>query len=280
MTTTKLTQPLKIHGGKGAFGGKLAKWIISLMPNRDTWELFSEPYLGGGSVALHMDPVGISEIHNDIDGELANFWVTLQGKNTFKWFRELCEKTPFSQHEWEKARRKLADGGEHSSVLRAWWFFIHCRQSREGKMKHFVTPTGRTRRGMNENVSAWLTAIEGLPAVHARVKRMEVRNMDAVEFIKEVDHPRRVFYCDPPYLHETRASTKDYKHEMTLGQHAHLLKCLSGIKGRFLLSGYRSEMYDEFAADVGWSWHEFKIPNCASSGKKKRVMVECVWTNY
>jgi DNA adenine methylase len=32
----------------------------------------------------------------------------------------------------------------------------------------------RTRRGMNEQASAWLGAIEGLPAVHQLVRRVAV----------------------------------------------------------------------------------------------------------
>lgn len=286
-TTTKpaITQPLKWHGGKGAFNGKLAKWIISLMPDRGewSWNLYSEPYFGGGSVSLHMDAGGISEIHNDIDGDLQNFWDCLKTVSAFKAMQRDLEATPFSQPVYAEAARtldyKAEWPGSTSPVDRAIAFFILCRQSRAGKMKDFATPTSRTRCGMNENVSAWLNAIEGLPAVHDRVKRMEFWNMDAVAFVRKFDHPRRLFYCDPTYLPETRASTKDYKHEMTPEQHMDLLKCLADIKGRFLLSGYRSTMYDEFAADAGWTRHEFKIANNASGTKKKRTMVECVWTN-
>lgn len=283
-TTTKaITQPLKWHGGKGAFNGKLAKWIISLMPDRRKWSLYSEPYFGGGSVALHMDPVGISEIHNDIDGDLAHFWDCLKTASTFRTMQRDLESTPFSQSSYADAARLLAyeaeQPGSASPVDRASAFFVLCRQSRAGKMESFATPTSRTRRDMNENVSAWLTAIEGLPAVHARVKRMEFWNMDAVKFIRKFDHPRRVFYCDPTYLPKTRTSTKDYKHEMTEEQHGELLECLSLIKGRFLLSGYHSELYDDWTSTFGWTRHEYEIANNASGAKTKRTMVECVWAN-
>ncbi len=277
MTTEKLTQPLRWHGGKGAFNGKLAKWIISLMPPRGEWHLFSEPYLGGAAVSLHMDPEGISEIHNDIDGDLTNFWEVLRCPTECEMLQRFLEATPLSQGLFEAVD---PPGPAATPVYRAWRFFIRCRQSRAGKMKHFATPTGRTRCGMNENVSAWLSAVDGLPAVHNRIKRIEIRNMDAVEFIKEVDHPKRLFYCDPPYLHKTRASTADYKYEMTEEQHGNLLECLSLVKGRFLLSGYRSDLYDDWTSTFGWTRHELKIPNSAAGGKKKRTMTECAWTNY
>ena len=47
-----------------------------------------------------------------------------------------------------------------------------------------------------------------------------------------------LFYLDPPYLHETRATTGEYEYEMTISQHADLLDALVAIKGWFLLSGY------------------------------------------
>lgn len=274
-----ITQPLKWHGGKGAFHGKLAKWIISLMPARDSWHLYSEPYFGGGSVAMHLDPHGVSELHNDINGELMTFWSVIGDAKAFVEFRRLVESTPFAEPGYDTAML-ARETGWGSPVHKAYWFFVACRQSREGKRKRFATTTARIRRGMNENVSAWWTAVDGLPEVHARVSRMEFRNMDGAQFINDCDHSRRLFYCDPTYLHETRTTTDDYEHEMSLEQHKELLKCLAKIKGRFLLSGYRSELYDQFAANNAWCRQDFQIPNNASSKKQKDVKTECVWMNY
>ena len=274
---SKLTQPLKWHGGKGAFGGQLAQWIISLMPPHVH---YVETHFGGGSVLLNKDPEGISEVVNDINFDLTTFWSVLSDPEAFPIFRRAMETTPFSQPVWNVARDALSWGDIGSSIDRARWFFICCRQSRAGQMNEFAPLSrNRTRRGMNEQASAWLTAVEGLPAVHARLKRVAIVTEDALTVIRREDGPKTLFYCDPPYLHETRASTADYEHEMTRQQHEELLECLATIKGRFLLSGYRSSLYDDFATGVGWKRHEFKIPNNASGGKKKRVMTECVWSN-
>lgn len=185
-----LTQPLKIFGGKGAFNGKLAKWIMSMMPPRDTWHLFSESHFGGGAVSFAMDPEGISELHNDIHGGLMNFWDVLKHPKLFAKFKRLVEATPFAQPAFIEADRWTGDMTE-DAVL----FFVRARQSRAGQMKDFATTTARTRRGMNENVSAWLNAIDGLPEVHTRVKRMEFRCMDGTEFVRKFDHPRRLVLC-------------------------------------------------------------------------------------
>ena len=59
-----------------------------------------------------------------------------------------------------------------------------------------------------------------------------------------------------------------------------MLEVLANVRGRFLLSGYRSEMYDEYADRHGWHCAEFETDNKAASGPRKRRVVECVWANY
>ena len=293
--TTKLTPPLKWHGGKHY----LAKRIIELMPPHVH---YVEPYFGGGAVLLAKDPDGVSEVVNDIDGELTNFWGVLREPQ----WRQLYERLQFtemSEWVWGEAQMNVP----RDSLMRAWSFFVRCRQSRQGLQKNFATVSrNRTRRGMNEQVSAWLTAIEGLPEVHTRLKRVLLFNRDALEVIRQQDGPKTLFYLDPTYLPETRTVKKAYKHEMTPFNHACLLAQLADPKkkpslsppwtpaqwetltalyftpfaGKFLLSGYRSAMYDAMAEAQGWHRVDFDLPNNASGGKNKRRMTECVWMNF
>src|SRR4029077_18273420 len=132
----------------------------------------------------------------------------------------------------------------------------------------------RTRRGMNEQASAWITAVDGLPAVHERLRRVVILNKPAADVIRAEDSPGTLFYCDPPYLKETRTAPDVYAHEMTAEQHGELLARLARIKGKFLLSGYRSEMYDHWADANDMNRHDFEIDNKAAGGKEKRKMIE------
>jgi DNA adenine methylase len=78
-------------------------------------------------------------------------------------------------------------------------FFVRCRQSRAGEFKRFATLSrNRTRRTQNEQASAWWNGVEGLPAVHARLKRVVILNEDALKVIKAQDGERTFFYLDPP----------------------------------------------------------------------------------
>lgn len=258
---------------------------MKLFPRKYTH--YVEPYAGGLSVLLAANPEGVSEVANDTNGFLMNFWKVLQGESSFQVLKRLCEATPVSEMEWEKSTsefrdKKLKGVISDYSTAEAWRFFILCRQSMAGRMKSF-TPISRnrTRRGMNEQVSAWLTSIEGLPEVHQRIRRVLLLNDKAVNVIKKEDSKKTLFYLDPTYLPNTRVAKKVYEeHEMTYEDHEELLETLCKIKGKFILSGYSSALYDSYAKKRKWRSRHFDVPNNAASGKGKRRMIETVWMNY
>lgn len=281
-----MNQPIKRHGGKHY----LAKRIIELMPpraknpnapaaNDPGWLHYVEPFFGGGGVLFAQDPEGISEVVNDIDSQLANFWTVLKTPEWFAEFKRIVEATPCSESEFLSAFFSLSAcaRGPHAAAA----FFVLNRQSRQALGKDFCTLVrNRTRRGMQEQVSAWLSAVEGLPEVHARLQRVAILNSDAVKVIRQQDGPRTLYYVDPPYVHETRTVTDTYQHEMTEDEHLELLKALSAIEGRFLLSGYRCDLYDSWASQCGWRRIDIEIDNKSGSGKTKQRRVESVWMNY
>lgn len=284
----RVATPTKVHGGKHY----LAPRIVTLMhPHRR----YIEAYAGGLSVLLAKDPEGVSEVVNDVNKGVTNFWNVLKHEHTFAAFRRVVEATPFSEAEWRTAvgLRALGWAGVPTEgdippsstaacVLRAAAFFVACRQSLAGRIADPVfapTSRARTRRGMNEQASAWLSAVDGLPAVHARLKRVYVYSRAALDVIRREDGADALFYLDPPYLPDTRATTGEYEFEMTEADHDRLLDLLRGVKGQFLLSGYRSPLYDAVAANCGWWRHEFVLANHASGARTKGRKVECVWAN-
>lgn len=266
---SNITPPLKTHGGKRY----LADWIISHLPPHRT---YVEPHAGGLAVLLAKEPEGVSEVVNDLNGALTNFWRVLQSEEAFGLLERRLSATPFYEREWEAAGEMLAVPPA-SEVMWAWAFFVRCRQSLAGRMKTFApVSTSRTRRGMNEQVSAWLSAVEGLPAVHDRLKRVLVLNRDGCEVIRQFDVPDAVLYVDPPYVPTTRTSPDVYAYEMTTEQHADLLDTLLEVKhAHVALSGYRCPLYDQKLA--GWRRVDREVANHAAGGRVKRKMVESLW---
>lgn len=264
----RLTQPLKWHGGKHY----LAKQIVARMVEHVH---YVEPFFGGGAVLLNKDPDGVSEVVNDINRELTDFWRVLQCESSFDAFVRRMQATPFSEIEWEESD----DQSSNDEIERAAKFFIRCRQSRAGKFDMFATLSrNRTRRSMNEQAAAWMGAVEGLEAVAARMRRVVILNQNAVDVIKRQDGPNTLYYLDPPYLHETRVTTNDYEHEMLVEDHERLLEAINEVEGKVLLSGYPNTLYDSQLAH--WDRVEIQIDNKASSQKNKPIMTEVLWANY
>lgn len=297
---TKLTQPLKWHGGKHY----LAQRIIAQFPPHLH---YVEPYFGGGSVLLARDPTrdwliddawkarhgekiparlrGCSEVVNDSNGWLMNFWKHLRDGHLFEEFQRRVTGTPFSQAAFDEAcdtmdRMRCDPGSTNSDAALA--FFIRCRQSRQGLGTVFATMTRkRTRGSVNEQANAYWGVIDGLPEVHQRLRNVVMLDSgDALQVIKQQDGPHTLFYLDPPYLHETRVTTNDYENEMTKAQHFGLLELLVSIEGKFILSGYHSAMYDDHAERFGWRCLEIQIDNKASRKATKETKTECLWMNY
>lgn len=268
--------PLKYHGGKHY----LAQQIVSLMPPHLH---YVEPYFGGGAVLFAKSGEGVSEVANDINGGLMNFWRVLQEKKAFAEFRRRVEAIPFSEPQWEEAKEALAqesNGKCKVSIDRAVAFFVLCRQSMSGRCEDFAPLSkNRTRRGMNEQASAWIRCIDGLPAIHERLRRVVVLNRPALELIRTHDTPNTLFYLDPPYLPETRTSNGVFgPFDMTQEQHQELLDTINGLQGKVMLSGYPSQLYENALA--GWHRHEFELPNNAARDVAKRRMTECIWCNF
>jgi DNA adenine methylase len=267
-----MNQPLKWHGGKHY----LASQIVALMPPHTH---YVEPYAGGLAVLLAKPCEGISEVVNDLDQDLTNFWQVLQDEALYRRFRRRVQAIPFSEVEFRNALEWLARKGRKQQAGRAVRFFIVCRQSLAGRLKAFAPLSRtRTRRGMNEQASAWIRAIDGLPEVHARLRRVVVLSQPALDVIRSQDGPDTLFYLDPPYLPDTKTSQAFGDLEMTVEQHEELLGVITNLQGKVIISGYASRLYDDRLA--GWHRHTFKLPNSAAAGVVKRAMTEVVWCNF
>jgi DNA adenine methylase len=266
----RITPAIKVHGGKHY----LASRIVELMPPHLT---YLEPYCGGCQVLFAHDPEGTSEIINDLDGKLIGFWRVLADVELFAEFQRIVQAIPMSRAEWQDAHDYAEWGAD--KIADAVNFFILARQSLAGRMDTFtgVSKT-RTRRGMNEQCAAWLSAVDGLPEVHERLRRVLIENKPALELIADYDRPDVLIYCDPPYLPSTRTAENVYAHEMSLEDHRELLDVLVRTKAKVIASGYPSKLYGQTLA--GWRKEEHVQANHAAGGDTKRKMTEVLWLNF
>jgi len=258
----------------GWYGGKYSHldWLLPLLPKCTH---YCEPFGGSAAVLLNRGPSPV-ETYNDLDGEVANFFRALRDRPA-----ELIRAiglTPFAREEFKQAidarARRAGD------LQRARLFFVRARQVRTGLAQ--TASVGRwanclltSRAGMSGVISRWLGSVEGLAEVAQRLIRVQIENDHALAVISRHDSPETLFYCDPPYPHESRGDSKAYGYEMSDDEHRRLADLLHSVKAKAALSGYTCRLQDDLYRD--WKRHDAPAKICHSV---KQLRSEVLWTNY
>ena len=258
----------------GWYGGKFShlEWLLPHLPE---CHHYCEPFAGSAAVLLNRVPSPV-ETYNDLDGEVVNFFRVLRQHKAQ--LIEAIGLTPFSREEFYFACQPCSP--DIDPLERARRFFVRARQVRTGlaqtaSLGRWANCTLTSRAGMSGVVSRWLGSVEHLPEIADRLLRVQFENRPALEVIQIYDTPRTLFYCDPPYIHETRGDGKAYGYEMSDSEHVELAERLTIVSGMVAVSGYRCDLYDKVYKD--WKCLEAPEKRCHSVKKPRR---EVLWVNY
>lgn len=253
------------------YGGKNThlSWLLDLLPY-DT--KYIEPFCGSAAVLLNRH-ISAQEILNDQDRLVMNFFQVLreQGEE----FVDLLRLTPYHKGEHELVQKDLMYSPSIGPIERARRFFIFARQSYMGQARTWAISPKEVRTGFSQVVKRWIYGIEGLLPVIDRLRRVIFENRDALDIIPRYDSQDTVWYCDPPYMPETRVSTNEYRIEMTKSVHKDLLDLLLNCEGKVAISGYSNETYNNRLE--GWFKHAEPFKGLAGPRGKRQ---EILWTNY
>ena len=276
---TREKQSLKRHKkliAFGWYGGKFSHldWLLPLLPQSVH---YCEPFGGSAAVLLNREPSPV-ETYNDIDGEVVNFFNVLRRKKERLIYA--IGMTPFSRQEFEIAIKSNGNGKDLSDIERARRFFVRARQVRTGlaqtaSVGRWANCLATSRAGMAGAVSRWLGSVEGLEYIATRLLRVQIENDNALNVIRRYDSKDTLFYCDPPYPHESRGDSKAYGFEMKDEDHEELATILKSVKGKVAISGYRCDLMDRLYK--GWYVHAAKTKKALSI---KSDRTEILWTNY
>ncbi len=270
----RLRSPVKMFGGKDWLPNKLP---FELPPH----EKYVEPFAGGAKMLFDKEPAPF-EVLNDLDSGVVNFYRVLRDETLFDRFLRMVELTPYSREEQRHCRKSWQSYSD--PVERAWSWFTAIRQSRNGFVtSNWSRENHRSSRGMAGAVSKWLSAIDRLPEIHERLRRVQIEHQDFRKVLSDYDDSGTFFYLDPPYVHSTRGSGR-YRHEMSDGDHLELVDLLLDLKGMALLSGYPNEIY-QFLEASGWgiydiAWNCYAVhpsPNSAHRPGKRPKRTERLW---
>lgn len=264
MTNEAPNRPLlRYHGGKW----RLAPWIIANLPPH---RVYVEPFGGAASVLLRK-PRSFSEVYNDVDQEIVNLFRVVR-EDSARLTRALIW-TPFSREEFSAAYERSEDSFERARrlVVRSFMGFGSTGAS------------SRNRTGFRSNVTRshttpatdWRSFPETIRSIARRLRGVVIDSRPAAAVIAQYDAPDVLFYCDPPYVADTRKGDSRfscYRHEMTDADHEALAAQLAAARGMVMVSGYRSVLYERLYA--GWRSIE---RDALADGAAPRV--EVLWFN-
>jgi DNA adenine methylase len=271
--------PTSYHGAKA----RLAAWIASLLPPGRT---YVEAFAGSAAV-LFAKPPSPTEILNDLDGQVVNFFTVLRDHPDQ--LAQALRLTPYARGEYQHAAHH--DDPDADELERARRWFVRVNQS----ISHLAgrgRPSGwaaafNTNGADHAHKFAALT--DRLEACAERLRRVHLEQRPAAEVIAKYAKPaaQAVVYCDPPYLASVRSpATKraglDYAVEYaTEAEHRQLAAVLCATPAAVLLSGYPSALYAELYEARGW-WRAERVvtrPTSNVAGGRGALAVEAVWSN-
>ena len=258
----------------GWYGGKFSHldWLLPLLPEAHH---YCEPYAGSGAVLLNRDPSPV-ETYNDIDGEVVTFFKALREQPAE--LTRAIALTPFSREEFYRAVHDTERGVDDLEKARR--FYVRARQARTGlaqtaTLGRWANCKNTSRSGMSGVVSRWLGGVEALEEIGLRLLRVQIENRPAIDVIRLYDSNDTLFYCDPPYLHETRGDSKAYGFEMDEEHHIQLATALHRAQAKVAVSGYRCALMDRLYN----GWRRFDAEERHAHSIKK-LRQESLWMNY
>lgn len=256
--------PFSYYGGKQ----KLAKRIISLFPQHT---LYAEPFVGGGAILWNKEKSEV-EVINDTNKELINFYRMVQQE-----FPALEKEIAISLHSrdlYRKASVIYNNPDMFPEIKRAWAVWLLANEGFaskiDGSWGYDIKKNQTSKKIRNRRDSFTMDYA-------IRVQDVQIECTDALRIIRSRDFEGAFFYCDPPYYNSNCGHYDGY----TIEDFDMLLKALSQIEGKFLLSSYPSDILKEYTKKHGWNTIE--IEQKVTVARKKtyqKKKVEVLTSNY
>ncbi len=261
-----MTTPLSYYGGKQ----KLSKLIVSLIPEH---VLYAEPFCGGAAV-FFSKPKSEIEVLNDTNRELINFYKIVEQE-----FVSLDKEIQITLHSRDLHRKASViynNPDMFSDIKRAWAIWVLATQS----FSSMLDGSWGYDRAKNTTTKKISNKRQNLTIDYAiRLQNTQMECTDALRIIRSRDSDKSFFYCDPPYYNSDCGHYDGY----SLEDYENLLKTLSAIEGKFLLSSYPSPILEEYRKRHGWYQHSVRqTVSVAKNNSKKppKQKTEVLTANY
>lgn len=258
----QLKTPISYYGGKQT----MLKHILPLLPSH---EKYTEPFCGGAAVLFAKKPC-TSEVINDLNGELINFYWMAQVY--YSDLRQKIEQTLHARDIHVHAKHINTYPHFFTPVERAWAVWVLSKTSFSSKMDgsfgyDFSGGMPKKLRGAKDNFTEELCK---------RLEHVTIENRNAFDVIETYDSKETFHFIDPPYIN---SACGHYQGMFDHTQMIILLDLLSNIKGRFMLTMFPYEDIKVAAKQQGWSIHQVERTISASK-TNRRKQSEWIVLNY
>jgi DNA adenine methylase len=245
--------------------------VALIVPMLPVHNLYCEPFFGGGAVFFSKEPSRV-EVINDTNREVVNFYRTLQND-----FVELEKEIRISLHSrdlYRKASVIYNNPDMFNELKRAWAFWMLANQSFYGSLNAGWSYDNKMGKSAKKAANKRDSFTEDFAI---RLQNTQIECLDAVQLIRTRDSTETLFYCDPPYFNANMGHYDGY----TAEDFELLLKTLSKIEGKFLLSSYPSDLLTTYIQQNHWNSIEIAgmVRTGARIGKVKRK-TEVLTANY
>ena len=270
-----LKTPLRYPGGKSRACTKLDQFI----PDLRGFKEYREPFLGGGSVAIHLTKryPHLNVWVNDLYEPLINFWKTLQddGYKMYKRLQELKSRYPdqASAKGLFLEAKELVNDNTISPLYRACSFYIINKCSFSG----LTESSSFSKQASDSNFS--MRGIDRLPGYTKIIENWKITNGRYQELF--TDDKSTFTYLDPPYDIGSNLYGRKGNMHKSFDHDAFATVC-DRFVGPQLISYNSSQLVkDRFK---GWEVGEFNLTYTMRSVgdymKEQQERKELVLTNY
>ena len=236
----------------------MLRHIVPLLP---VHHLYCEPFFGGGAVFFAKEPSKI-EVINDKNSFVVNFYE--QAKHHFSALQELIEETLHSREWYAQAKHIYYYPKFYTPLERARAFWLLANMSVNSCL---ASDFSYAKSGSSSAQRVAEKRVQFTKELAARLSGTTIESADALEVMPRYDADQSFFYVDPPYIDVNQGHYKGYLRT----DYEQLLKMLSSLKGKFMLSSYPNDLLSSAAKNCQWQQYLFDKPLSAGTACQQRA---------
>ena len=275
MSLKSFKTPLRYPGGKS----RACKKMEPFFPDLRDYDVYYEPFLGGGSVALHVTKKypNLKIVVNDLYEPLYNFWRVLQVDG--QQLRDRVFELKMNHPDPSSAKQLFLDAKDYlakpvgNSIDRAVSFYVVNKCSFSG----LTESSAFSKQASESNFS--VNGIEKLPEYSLMIKKWKITNLSYEHMLS--DKEGTYIYLDPPY--EIKSNLYGRKGDMHKGFNHDEFATICDKSTSPILISYNSSQLIRDRFD-GWTVaefaHTYTMRSTGCYNKEQASRKELVLMNY